>query len=271
MKKIYVVTVTTGNRGYSIFRDSLRTLSEAIGYFKTNQFLCDQWEIKHIIYLNTDTVKDKKVFLEITQEASNAIILFDENRGNIGIANALNECNNYIKKNGGCELILKMDDDVFIHSLESFFTCATIVHERFKNMVFSPYPVGLINNPGGPPALSRFVYLPALSSPITFRRVNHVGGMCRFVPFEIFENFKFESDLIPGISGTEDGQLSKYCNDNNIEMCYLENTMVVEHAYSTLGQIVVDKEYFSGRSFEESVKIEVVKDNVRSKESWDEY
>jgi len=267
MKKIYVVTVTTGKRHPSIFKKSLRSLRNAISHAKNMVWFsaCDV-SIKHIIYLNCDNQEDfQKTFGIISLESPNSIILFDDSRKNIGIAAALNRCNEFISKNGSCDLVLKMDDDVFIYNEENFFELALEIHDQYPNMVFSPYPVGLINNPGGPPAVSRFVYNSATMFPLTFRRVRHVGGMCRFSPFKIFESFKFNNDLIPGVSGDEDGQLSTYCLHNSIEMCYLENGLVAEHAYSTLGQVVIDREYFSDRQFESSVDIEVHIPKIRTR------
>lgn len=261
-KTIYVVTVTTGRRSgqNSIFRQSLRSLNKAISdYYQLVGVTANR--IKHVIYLNCDDEEDaKRTFGIITQVTPNSIILFDEPKRNIGIASALNKCHEYISESGGCDLVLKMDDDVIIYNTQDFFLTAMEIHshEKLKNTVFSPYPVGLINNPGGPPASApRFVYK-SIYGPLTFRPVNHIGGMCRFVPFEIFKSFRFNPDLIPGISGDEDGQLSRYCLKEGIQMCYLENKLVVEHAYSTLGQIVHDGDYFSGRSYEQSAKFEVL-------------
>lgn len=262
MKKIYVVTVTTGRRNVRIFSRCLRMLNESIYYYKESSGI----NIKHIIYLNCNDEEDfKKTFGIITTDSWNSVILFNKERKNIGIASALNECHDFISKDNGCDLVLKMDDDVFIYNTQNFFNLASEIHNQYPDMVFSPYPVGLINNPGGPPAISRFVYNCPMIPPLTFRRVSHVGGMARFSPFKIFKSFRFAPDLIKGISGNEDGQLSAYCLNNSMPMCYLENGLVVEHAHSTLGQVVIDREYFSDRQFESSVDIEVHIPKIRTR------
>lgn len=155
------------------------------------------------------------------------------------------------------DLIFKMDDDCSIVS-EDFFPHAIDLFTRFPNSVFSPYPVGLINNPGGPRGFKHSVYKKSDEQVYTRRHVTHVGGFARFAPASIIKNFTFANDLISGVSGTEDGQFSAYCVQNNIEMFYLENAMVVEHIDSTLGQIVQLPEYFKNRSNESNTKVEVV-------------
>jgi glycosyltransferase involved in cell wall biosynthesis len=171
---------------------------------------------------------------------------------NIGIGAGLNkilpECTG--------DLIFKMDDDCEIIS-HTFFGHAQCIYEKFPNAVFSPYPVGLINNPGGPPGFKHSIFKNDYNV-YTLRHVRHVGGFARFAPASIMKNFKFAPDLITGISGNEDGQFSAHCLSKGIAMLYLENKMIVEHADSTLGQIVRVPEYFKNRHGESSMKFEVI-------------
>lgn len=173
---------------------------------------------------------------------------------NIGIGAGLNK----IIPQCTAPLIMKMDDDCEIISKE-FFGRALELHKKFPNDVFSPYPVGLINNPGGPRGFKHTVWKSEETGAIyTRRHVTHVGGFARFTPKSMFDNFKFSSDLIAGISGNEDGQLSQYCGAAGTTMFYLENAMIVEHNESTLGQVVRYPEYFKNRSNESNMKIEVI-------------
>lgn len=173
---------------------------------------------------------------------------------NIGIGAGLNkiipQCNS--------SLIMKMDDDCKIISRD-FFGSALALHRRFPNSVFSPFPVGLIRSLGGVPGIRHSVWNDKKYDKFyTRRHVNHVGGFARFAPTELMKQFTFPSDLISGISGTEDGNFSSYCNARGIEMFYLENEMIVEHNESGLGQIVRYPDYFSGRSWESTLKIDVL-------------
>ena len=45
-------------------------------------------------------------------------------------------------------LVIKLDDDTIIHS-QDFFKHILEISRLEPNIIFSPYPVGLINNPGG--------------------------------------------------------------------------------------------------------------------------
>lgn len=174
---------------------------------------------------------------------------------NVGIGAGLNKI---IPQCVG-SLIFKMDDDCKIISDHSFKN-AFAIHKRFPDMTFSPYPVGLINNPGGPRGSSHFVWADSKADTFyTFRRVSHVGGFARFTPASLMKNFKFKDDLIPGISGDEDGQYSNYLNSIGKPMCYLENRLVVEHNESTLGQIARFPQYFTSRTNESKMNIEVVR------------
>lgn len=180
--------------------------------------------------------------------------VFHEWPENIGIGAGLNK----ILPECSGELILKMDDDCRLIT-QSLLSQAYDIYKRFPNSVFSPYPVGLIRNPGGPPG-SRYSIWHKKESDVfyTRRHVSHVGGFARFSPASIIKNFKFAADLSAGQSGTEDGQFSEHCRSNGVDMFYLENELIVEHNESGLGQIARYKDYFASRSWESSVKLDIL-------------
>jgi glycosyltransferase involved in cell wall biosynthesis len=163
---------------------------------------------------------------------------------NIGIAEGMNR----ILPTLNGDIIIKMDDDCKIIS-NSFFDHIIDIHKLKPNSVFSPFPVGLINNRGGPAPISHeVVYNSNKNVYYTFRKVNHIGGFCRISP-NFTKEWKFSPDLIPGISGNEDGQHSNKCNQFGIEMFYLDNALIVEHQESTLGQHArYGEAYFKGRT-----------------------
>lgn len=167
--------------------------------------------------------------------------IFLEN--NVGIAEAMNMV---LPKLSG-DIIIKLDEDAKIVS-KYFFSHVREINSICPELVFSPYPVGLINNPGGVLSKNhRVVYSKPTDSYYTLRIVNHVGGFSRISP-KFTKDWKFDNDLIPGISGNEDSQFSRKCMLNNIEMAYLENAIVVEHNESSLGQHArYGEEYFKGR------------------------
>lgn len=163
---------------------------------------------------------------------------------NIGIAEGMNHIIPTLKG----DVIGKFDDDCVIRS-PRFFDHVAAINKLKPEMVFSPYPVGLIGNPGGVLSQDRAVeYSEETDTYYTFRFVNHVGGFARIAPAKVVGDWRFANDLIPGISGNEDGQHSNKCNAAGIRMAYLENALIVEHQESTLGQHErYGKDYFKGR------------------------
>lgn len=163
---------------------------------------------------------------------------------NYGIAQGMNMILPELKG----DIIIKMDEDCIIRS-PNFYSHVAEISSLIPDAVFSPYPVGLIRNPGGVPANGkhRVVYSEKLDTYYTLRPVDHVGGFCRVSP-GFTKDWRFQPDLgIPGASGNEDAQFSGRCKQERIPMYYLENAIIVEHQESTLGQHERYKEYFNGR------------------------
>lgn len=258
---IFPVIVTNGKRR-EFFEYLLDDLIHAAHSFYGAYY---EYNVYIYIYVNNsvEVSNEIKAWIDSSYPCNNIVVL---NCGsNVGIASGLDSCINKIKndhpKNYKDSLFLKIDDDVKIYDAPMFFPMANLIHSYMPNAVFSPFPVGLINNLGGPRGYKHAVISCRHSKEIiTIRYVNHIGGLCRFSPFSIFENFSYKPDLMTGASGNEDGQFSEYCSQNNIPMIYTENSFIVEHRLSTLGQIVYDKNYFAERSFESSVNIEIISD-----------
>lgn len=135
----------------------------------------------------------------------------------------------------------KLDDDAKLYS-PHFLDHIEELCDIYPKAVFSPYPVGLINNPGGVPSKNHHVvYSNWNDTYYTLRKVNHIGGFARIMPSNLLQNISFSD------THSEDTECSAYFNRENIPMYYLENTLIVEHQESTLGQHERYKEYFKGR------------------------
>ena len=238
--KISIITFTLGNRKYYLDRQIQFVLESVL---EVRHHL----SIEHFVVHQGGDMKyesPKQSFRGYTFEAIQFPV-------NVGIGQGLNQ----IVPMCSGDFILKLDDDA-IPVNQGFFNAAEAICNRFTDSVWSPYPVGLINNPGGPKGYKHAVYQTE-SGNYTMRFVHHVGGFARFAPANLMKGFRFEPDLISGISGNEDGQFSAHCLRNNIPMFYLENGAVVEHAESTLGQIARYPEYFASRTNESNMKFEV--------------
>lgn len=137
---------------------------------------------------------------------------------------------------------IKFDDDAMIRS-QNFFFHALEVTQLIPESVFSPFPVGLINNMGGVQSSDRRVIYGDMSDTYyTFRKVNHVGGFARVSPTNLMKSVSFSD------SHNEDTEFSSYCSQKGVGMFYLDNALIVEHQESTLGQHArYGESYFKGR------------------------
>jgi glycosyltransferase involved in cell wall biosynthesis len=212
MKKISIYTLTLGRWFY------LKNLLDSIDYNDN---------IEHFIIYQGVTAPEE--IIKLTESKNIKNIFLPEN---IGIANAMNHVYPLLKG----DIIIKFDEDAKIIS-KDFFKHVLAINELVPNLVFSPYPVGLIGNPGGVLSQNRdVIYSNDTDTFYTLRFVHHIGGFARISPKLTTGDWRFQSDLIQGQSGNEDGQHSNMCQQNNIPMAYLENALVVEHQESTLGQ-----------------------------------
>lgn len=128
------------------------------------------------------------------------------------------------------DTVFKLDDDAVLRS-PNFFPTISNIKNLVGDSVFSPFPVGLINNLGGPRSDDRrVVYSEVDDTYYTLRKVSHVGGFARIAPKSHLMNTVFSD------GHNEDAEFSNNCNANGVDMFYLENGLIVEHQESTLGQ-----------------------------------
>jgi glycosyltransferase involved in cell wall biosynthesis len=158
------------------------------------------------------------------------------------------EANNRLIKECSGEILCKLDDDALPYGDDYFKHIKEIYKITEGKCIYSPYPVGLINNPGGVPSKEHYLlYSKNTDTYYTFRKVFHIGGFARVMPSSIAKSFVWPYDYSPSNSGREDVNFSEYCKSKNINMFYLENAIIVEHLESTLGQKERYKSYFNER------------------------
>jgi hypothetical protein len=182
--------------------------------------------VRHIVFLQGVTLPNQYKYLSGFAE-------FIENSVNHGIAISISNSMKYIHDD---EVIMKCDDDCKLIG-NHFFEAAGYIANSFPSLVFSPFPVGLINNLGGSKMIAHEVHhWKNRDKFLTFRRTEHIGGLCRISP-NITRTWTLLDDKnIAGFSGNEDIQFAKLALLNNMPMAYLENELIVEHQESTLGQ-----------------------------------
>ena len=194
-------------------------------------------------YIVWQGVKPSESFLKtISEQHSHVKMIYRDS--NEGIAAAMN----FVLPKLKGDIIIKLDDDAIVRS-PNFFNHVRELHTMFPNLVFSPFPVGLINNLGGPNSDQRRVaYGEGTDTYYTLRLVNHIGGFSRVSPANPTASWTFSHDKSDVASGSEDGQHSNKCMHQGIPMAYLENALIVEHQESTLGQHArYGQEYFGNR------------------------
>lgn len=236
---ISIITFTLGGRSRYLFTCLDSVYSDV--YYQSND---NNIKIEHhLVFQGVIPEEGIMQCLNTYKESNCYKLIIHTWEKNIGIGAGLNKI---IPQCSG-SLILKLDDDAEIIS-KDFFSRALFISKKYPTAIFSPQPTGLINNMAGPPGHSRsIIYDENIDKYFTLRNVSHVGGFARFSPRSIFNSFTFPNDLIKGISGTEDGNLSQYAIQNNIPMFYVETGMVVEHNESILGQQTRYPEYFKDR------------------------
>jgi len=199
-------------------------------------------EYEHYICVQGVKLSDK--FKDKLASSYPEVILLEWEE-NYGIAEGMNKILPQLKG----DIIMKMDEDCLLRS-PNFFNHVRELHEMYPKLVFSPYPVGLIGNPGGPPSSERGVaYGEKSDTYYTFRMVHHIGGFARISPANPTKEWRFDYDKSDTSSGTEDGQHSQKCITEQLPMAYLENALIVEHQESTLGQHARYGEDYFGKRF----------------------
>mgnify|MGYP003658612553 CR=1 FL=1 len=191
---------------------------------------------KHLIIFQNNSYEES-AFLNVPSEylAKIEVIAYPEKQS---VGAVLNKYSSKLD----APLTMKLDDDALVRS-QDFFAHAWQISQIIPNAVFSPFPVGLINNLGGVPSSERYVkYSEQTDTFYTLRKVNHVGGFARISDTSLLKRVEFSD------SHNEDTEFSSFCSQNNIPMFYLDNCLIIEHQESTLGQHArYGETYFKGR------------------------
>lgn len=128
------------------------------------------------------------------------------------------------------DIFWKLDDDALLYTPNSF----DHIEELYKihsNAVFSPYPVGFIERPGGASSIGHTVmYSKRLDKYYTLRKVNNIAGFARIMPVNILKQISFAD------RHDDDADCAIWCRRNNVPMFILENCLVVEHNETKYGQ-----------------------------------
>jgi len=158
------------------------------------------------------------------------------NGSNVGITKASNHLLDKIQKIG-YDVIIKVDNDCAFmtkHWLESLVD----LWRRNHMLYMSPYPEGLVDNPGG---AIRLGY--STIGPYSIEVTKHVGGLCAFVSSKAYDDFRWTDQFK---HGNQDSEASKNFREKGYMPCYIPLHRVW-HIDGTSGQKEKYPDYFERR------------------------
>lgn len=128
------------------------------------------------------------------------------------------------------DILWKLDDDALLYG-ENAFDHIEQLYKLYDLAIFSPYPVGFIEHLGGAKSRSHVtVYSKQMDTYYTLRISGHIPGFARIMPVKLFKQIDFTD------RHNEDVECSNWCLSNEVPMFTLENTLIVEHQETILGQ-----------------------------------
>lgn len=211
-KNLDIFTICTGREDY--LAEQFQMLKAHRGVFRNHIFVCNGY-------------RPSEQTARWLRRLGSVVHRFDE-RLPVGA------CIEGLKHHFTAEHTMKLDDDALPLG-ERFFDHLHALRELLPRHVFSPFPIGLLGNRGGPaitPGREHDVlYSASTKTYYTLRPVRHVGGFARIAPSSFYRDFAFN---IEGHS--EDAEFSSAMNKRGVSMVYVENAFVVDHAETSLGQ-----------------------------------
>lgn len=150
---------------------------------------------------------------------------------NMGLAKGWNNILDWIKSEGGYDIVVKLDNDAEMLT-EGWLAAMVDIFERNRKVVLSPYVEGLDGTPGG-------VMRTRASGDSPYMLINdhvlgivpHLGGIVYAHPIELVKEWKFDEQAV----GNKDVMLSAYARQNGYALFYMEEYRVW-HIDGTAGQ-----------------------------------
>jgi glycosyltransferase involved in cell wall biosynthesis len=165
---------------------------------------------------------------------SPAVTLYGENQG---ITKASNEAIEEILKGEDFEIIIKVDNDC---EFLTFGWLETIIDLWKRNhlLYITPYPEGLVDNPGGAPRIG-YSYIGPYFVEVSY----HLSGLCAAVWSKAYEKFRWTDQFL---HGNQDREASIAFSKQGFMPMYLPLHRI-QHMDTTAGQYKKFPEYFEKR------------------------
>lgn len=202
---------------YTLCYDRLNTTKETFETMRKNT----KYPFDHFV-LDQGSKDDTRKWLKENEKKMNLTIELSDT--NLGISKGSNLLLDKIREAGGYSLIIKVDNDCgFI--TERWLERMVDVFQHGRKFLLSPYPEGLIDNPGGAPRVKDgFIDKEYVGI------VDHIGGLCVAAPAEAYEGFRWDDDDF--LHGEQDFIFSQEMRMRGYILIYLEN-IKVEHLFNT--------------------------------------
>jgi len=160
---------------------------------------------------------------------------------NVGISKADNRLLDEISK-GDYQIVVHVDNDC---EFQTFGWLETLVDlwRRNRMLYMSPYPEGLVHNPGGAPRIGH-----ANIGPYPIEVTQHIGGFCAFIDARAYKDFRWTDQFK---HGNQDAEASMEFRKLGYMPCYIPVHRVM-HMDTTEGQYKKYPEYFERRKLEKT-------------------
>lgn len=166
---------------------------------------------------------------------------------NKGISFASNHLLDMIEENLQPQIIIKADNDVL------FMTYGWLEHmvdlwKRNHLLYMSPYPEGLMHNPGGGQRIGT-----SYIGKYYVEVANHVGGLVAAIDAKAYKHFRFSDKFL---HGNQDREASEAFKKLRYMPCYIPQIRV-QHMDTTSGQYEKYPEYFERRKIEKTTQASI--------------
>lgn len=169
------------------------------------------------------------------------------NGKNVGISGASNGLLDEIESRPlPYQIIVKVDNDCEFMT-KGWLRTFVDLWKRNHMLYMSPYPEGLVNNPGGAPRVGHS-HIGAYFIEVT----THIGGLCAFIDAKAYKGFRWADKFL---HGNQDTEASQAFRAKRFMPCYIPMHRVM-HMDTTEVQHEKFPEYFERRKLEKTTKLD---------------
>lgn len=162
---------------------------------------------------------------------------------NKGITIASNKCLDAIMESGYTfDIVIKVDNDA-VFMTKGWLETIVDLWRRNHMLYMSPYPEGLVHNPGGAPRVGS-----ANIGEYFVEVTDHIGGFVAAIDARAYQDFRFTDQFL---HGNQDVEASKAFRKKRYMPCYIPQHRVL-HNDTTTGQYTKYPEYFERRKKEKT-------------------